>query len=443
MDPSRPIGLGRIFVFWLPLAATWLMMAIEGPYLAAIIARLADPKHNLAAYGVAFAIAIIIEAPVIMILSAATALADGKDAFRKLRNFTYLLNVSITVVMLLLLLTPAFDFLALQVIGLPPLVGGLTRGALLLLLPWPAAIGYRRFYQGVLIRANMTRRVAYGTVVRLFGMSLTGMSLALLSDWPGAYVGGAALSVGVCLEALATRLMARRAVREVCAVTPAAEEPLSYGRIARFYYPLALTSTISLAVSPMVTFFMGHARQPLESLAVLPVVLSLTFVFRSLGLSYQEVAIALLGKRGQNLAPTIRFAALLALASTLGLAAIAFTPLATLWFRVASGLSEELTAFALTPTRILVVVPALTVLLSLQRAILVQGRRTVPVTWAAMVEVGGILVILLLTVHHFGLVGATAAAIALVLGRVACISSLVPSCSRALERMRPVEAAQG
>ena len=32
----------NIFRFWAPLAATWLMMAAEGPFLAAVIARLAD-----------------------------------------------------------------------------------------------------------------------------------------------------------------------------------------------------------------------------------------------------------------------------------------------------------------------------------------------------------------------------------------------------------------
>jgi hypothetical protein len=59
----------RIFRFWLPLAATWLMMAVEGPFLAAVIARLAEPTYNLAAYGVAFSLALVLEAPVIMLPS--------------------------------------------------------------------------------------------------------------------------------------------------------------------------------------------------------------------------------------------------------------------------------------------------------------------------------------------------------------------------------------
>ena len=55
------------------MSDTWLMMSLEGPFLAAVIARLAEPKHNLAAYGVAFALAILVEAPVIMMMSASTA----------------------------------------------------------------------------------------------------------------------------------------------------------------------------------------------------------------------------------------------------------------------------------------------------------------------------------------------------------------------------------
>ena len=89
---KEPLTYKKIFFFWAPLAATWLMMATEGPFLAAVIARLANPKYNLAAYGVAFSFAVLIEAPIIMIMSASTALVKDKDSFFKLRNFTYVLN---------------------------------------------------------------------------------------------------------------------------------------------------------------------------------------------------------------------------------------------------------------------------------------------------------------------------------------------------------------
>ena len=379
MRTSTPrITQRGIFAFWLPLAATWLMMSLEGPFLAAIIARLPEPKFNLAAFGVAFAFALVIEAPVIMILSASTALVRSPASFHRLRRYTYALNAAITLALVILVFDPLFSWIARDWIGLPAHVAKLTRIALVVMLPWPGAIGYRRFYQGLLIRGNRTRRVAYGTVVRLTTMAATALVLFVGFDLPGAWVGAAALSTGVCAEAVASRWMARGQVRLVLASQEEedadASEPLTYRRITEFYWPLALTSTVSLAVHPMVTFFVGGSRNALESLAVLPVINALSFIFRSAGLSFQEVAIALLARREDNLAPATRFAAGLGIAASAGLAVIAWTPLAELWFETISGLSAELARFALPPTRILTVLPALSVLLSLQRGLLVHRR---------------------------------------------------------------------
>jgi len=183
------------------------MMAVEGPFLAAVIARLPEPKFNLAAYGVAFAFAILIEAPIIMIMSASTALVEDRHSFRKLRNFTYALNAIITGIMLVVLTPPVFQVIAGDLIGLPADVERLAHIALLVMLPWPAAIGYRRFFQGLLIRDGRTRLVAYGTVVRLTTMSSTAVLLYNVFSLDGSLVGATALSCGVCLEAMATRLM--------------------------------------------------------------------------------------------------------------------------------------------------------------------------------------------------------------------------------------------
>ena len=38
--PRSHLSYRQICTFWLPLAGTWLMMAVEAPYLAAIVARL-------------------------------------------------------------------------------------------------------------------------------------------------------------------------------------------------------------------------------------------------------------------------------------------------------------------------------------------------------------------------------------------------------------------
>ncbi|MBR9973945.1 MAG: hypothetical protein KFF77_00040 [Bacteroidetes bacterium] len=417
----------------MPLMATWLMMSIEGPFLAAVIARLADAKENLAAYGVAFSFALLVEAPIIMMMSASTALVSDRLSYRRLRNFTWMLNGGITAVMLVVIFPPVFSFLARDLIGLPPHVADLTHLATALLLPWPAAIGFRRFAQGLLIRGNQTRRVAYGTVIRLGTMTATALAVALWSDLPGAAVGALALSAGVTIEALASRVMAHGAIRRLLAAgDDPATETLGYAGILRFYYPLAMTSILALGVHPMITFFLGQSRLPLESLAVMPVVNSLVFLFRSFGLSYQEVAIARFGKRMEHFVPVRNFAVGLGAAATTGLALIVFTPLSGVWFSDLSGLSDTLAGIALLPAQIMVLIPATSVLLSFQRSVLVATRRTSPVTLGTALEVGFIIVTLAVAIGVFDAVGAVAAAIALVTGRLVANAWLTPPMLRAI-----------
>ena len=431
-----PHSQRTIFRFWVPLAATWLMMGLEGPFLAAVIARLGEPAFNLAAYGVSFAFALLVESPVIMLMSASTALVEDSVSYRRLLKFTHAVNAGSTALLLIVLLPPVFWTLASTVLALPEEVARLTSGALWLLLPWPAAIGYRRFYQGLLIRSGRTRLVAAGTVTRLLGMAGTALLLYRLDGVPGAWVGAAALSAGVLTEAGAARLMARHTIRELNRAEPSsdAEAVLGYGDILRFYYPLALTSLIGLSVQPVLTFFMGRAPSPVESLAVFPVVHSLSFLFRAMGLSFQEVAIALLGRRLEHFPELSRFATVLGIGASGGLALVAFTPLAHVWFITVSGPTPALAAFAIPPTRILVALPALSVLLSFQRAILVQERRTGPITMATVLEVLGVALLFPLFGWGAGMVGVTAAVLAFLGGRLAANSYLLRPVRRALRR---------
>lgn len=416
---NNSLTLKRIFYFWLPLAVTWIMMSMEGPFLAMVIARLADPKYNLAAYGLAIAIAMLIEAPIIMIMSASTAIVEDRDSFLKLRNFTYGLNVIITACMVFLLIPPVFDFIANNLLRLPEGVDRLAHKACLLLIPWPAAIGYRRFFQGILIRNNLTRRVTYGTVVRLFSMGITGLICYGFFEIDGASVGALALSIGVCAEAVASKLMARSTVIQLLSKENKTSEitPWGYKSISKFYYPLAMTSILTLGIYPIVTFFLGHSFMALESLAVFPVVNSLVFIFRSLGLSFQEVGIALLGVNNEGYDALKKFAILLGFAVTAGLAFLAFTPLSTVWFRDISGLSIELSRFADLPTKIMAPMPGLMVLLSFQRSLLVLHRKTGQITIGTTIEVVGIIALLVITINFLGIIGAVAATISLLLGR--------------------------
>jgi O-antigen/teichoic acid export membrane protein len=435
---KEPLTYKKIFFFWIPLAATWLMMAIEGPFLAAIIARLANPKFNLAAYGVAFSFAVFIEAPVIMMMSASTALAKDRDSYIKLRNFTFVLSGITTLVLLTFIIPPIFYFIMQRLIGLPENVAKLTHQAFIVLIPWPGAIGYRRFYQGILIRSNLTRLVAYGTIIRLMAMVMTSLTCYLFFDLNGAIIGTLSLSVAVSAEAVASRIMTHASVRHLLLKERESERseetPISYRYITKFYYPLALTSILSIGIHPLVTFFMGQSRMPIESLAVLPVIYSLVFIFRSIGLSFQEVGIALLEKNNNAFKLLRNFAFGLGIVLVCLLAFITLTPFSNIWFHKISGLSSGLAIFAKFPAQIATLLPGLTVLISLQRALLINSKKTKPITIASSIEVISIFIILFVSIVAFNLIGAIAAFAALIVGRLFANGYLVWPCLKVSKR---------
>ena len=397
------------------------MMSVEGPFLSALIARLDEPKYNLAAYGVAFALALIIEAPVIMMMSASTAIVKDEHSFLKLKRFTYLLSGGLTLVMIILIIPPVFYFIAEDLIGLPPKVAGLTHIATIILLPWPGSIGYRRFCQGILIRNNMTRRVAYGTIVRITTMFLTASIFFTFIDVPGVVVGASALSFAVVAEAIASRLMTRGIIKKISQV-PAAGERITYKEIFHFYYPLALTSLLSMGVQPLVTFFVGKSRMALESLAVLPVITSFVFIFRAFGLSYQEVIIAKMDKERINFVPLRNYALILAGVLSASLYIISFSSLSDFWFQDISGLSKALSDFSKAPLQIMAIIPALTVWISFQRAMLVNDKKTKFITQGTAIEFIVITLVMYTTVNIFYLPGAVAATTSFIVGRLAANS---------------------
>jgi hypothetical protein len=433
-DSASPPTTRRILRFWLPLEATWLMMAAEGPFLAAVIARLPAAKENLAAFGVATALAMIVESPIIMMLSASNALVRDKIAYRKLRRFSFALNGAVTAIMAALILPPVFDAVARRGIGLTPEVAAIAGRSIVYLALWPAAIGFRRFYQGILIRDHRPQAVTWGTVIRLATMAVAGFVLALVVKLPGASVGAGALGAGVIAEGLASWAMARPSIRDLRAQP---DEACAFGRsltrssVLKFYAPLALTSFLSFFINPLTSLFLARGKMPLESLAVLPVIIGLAFVFRTAGIAIQEVVIACRGDEGVNRRPLHRFSARLGVISSLGFGAVVLTPLGSFWYRTVSGLGADLAAFAVFPGILLVLLPLLEAILSFQRGVLVRAHRTAPISVAVLVQLAATTAAFALGVLGLRLAGAIVVGPALTLGYLAGNALLAAEIRRA------------
>lgn len=401
----------KIIRFWLPLAAMWILMALEQPMLSAFIARLPEAKLNLAAYGLTFSLALIVESPVIMFLTLGTALAKDRQSYRLLLRFTHIMAWGLTALHLLIGLTPLYAWIVGDVVGAPPEVIDPSRTAFLLMTPWAGAIAYRRMWQGVLIRYGRPGTVAYTTAIRLISTGAAGLAGVLSGATSGANVAAIAVSAGVLAGMMAALIFVRATVREHLVADDPALEPLTWSRLLHFYVPLAMTSFIVLAGQPIISLGLSRGPRALDSLAVWPVVNGLIFLVRSTGVALQEVVVALL-RDGETYRELRRFSYRLAGALTLLAAAVTLTPLSSLWFTGVAGLPPELAELARVPAALMVLVPGLTVLTSWQRGVLIHFGRTSAITVATVIHIGVLYVAVLAGAALLPWPGAISAALA-------------------------------
>ena len=375
----------RIVRTWWPLAASWLLMAAEGLAVNAIVARLAEPKINLAAFGgIVWPLALIIESPIVMLLSASTALSKDWESYLRLRRFMMRAGALLTALHLLIAFTPLYYVVTVELIDAPAEIVEPARLGLMVMIPWTWSIAYRRFNQGVLIRFGHSRAVGLGTLIRL---SADGLALAagyLIGTIPSIVVAASAITAGVVSEAVYAGLRVRPVLR--CQLRQAApvEQPLTFRVFAEFYAPLAMTSLLGFLTQPIGSAALSRMPRALDSLAVWSIVSGFVFLLRSLGFAYNEVVIALLDepRAARNLR---RFAASLAALVTILLLTIAATPLATFWFEHVAALSPRLVALALQGLWFALPMPGLNVWQSWYQGAIVNSRRTRGITEAVAI----------------------------------------------------------
>jgi hypothetical protein len=369
------ISLKHIFKSWWPLAGSWILMAIESPFVIAFIARLPGPEINIAAFGsVVEPLRSLTLAPLIMLLAASTALCKDWASYRKLRKFMLAGGAALTLVHFTLAFTPLYYVVVEDLMKVPIEVVDAARVGLMIMLPVPWLIGYRRFQQGVMIRFGHSDAIFIGTIIRLATILITSIIGYSIGSIPGTILGATVLTIGMLSEAIYAGIRIRPILQLQVKFAPAL--PLiSWGEFASFYAPLVLTSFLNMIWRPIGSAAISRLPNPLESLAVWPVVGGLVFLLQTMGISYNEVVVATMDKpkSTRNLRSFSRY--LIFFVSLIFILIVA-TPLSDTWFRTISGLPENLIQLAKQSVWIVLPVPALSVLMSWFQGALLHGRKT-------------------------------------------------------------------
>ncbi|MBX3015919.1 MAG: hypothetical protein KF832_30645 [Caldilineaceae bacterium] len=393
VESATPLSNGRILKTWWPLAAGWLIMTVEIPGLSAIVARLAEPERHLAAWGVVFPLALILAAPVMMLLSASTALSRDWQSFAQMRRYMWGLSILLTLVHAGLAFTPLYDLVVVGLIAVPPEIVEPARWGLQIMLLWSAAVAYRRFHYGVLIRFGHSSAVTIGAMVRLVVDVVVLSILYLIGDLPGVVVATITITCGVVGEAVYASWRVAPILQTELKAAPPLAVPLTVARFLAFYLPLVMTAFLQVVIQPITAAALSRMPDPLQTLAVWPVVYGLLIIWMSAGMAFTETVVVLFDEPKAH-AILHRFTLQLGAATSLLLLLMLGTPLADLWFSEVAALPLPLVGSAHQALWFALLLPGLTVVQSWHSGILLNERRTRGITEAMLIALIGTGVVL-------------------------------------------------
>ena len=304
-------------------------------------------------------------------------MVKDRASYLLVRRFTLHWIVLLTAVSILIAFTPLFDLIIMGWLDVPTEVAVWVRPGLQIMVFWSAAIAWRRFLQGVLIRFNRTKMVAWGTAVRLFFVAITVIGLGFFTDLPGIVSGASAWMAGVLTEAaFATWAIRPLLQNELAPDSPPADgSAVSYRQLFWFHLPLAGTALLSLLAQPMVQSSLSRLSQPTQSLAAWPILFQITLMTRAAAFSLPEVVIAL-SKKPNMFRPLRTFSFRLAAALIALMLLVIFTPAARFYIFVVQDMTEAVGNLAMSSVILFMFFPALAALTSWLRGLLINEQAT-------------------------------------------------------------------
>ena len=378
-------------------------MSVEAPVCARVISVTQNSAQiNLAAYQIFFTLAMWFESPVIDLLSTSTTLVKGKFTHAKLKRFTLGLMFWVTLIHAIVALTPIFDWICSTILRVEPSVTQAARPGFIAMLPWSAAIGWRRYLQGILISRGQTRAVGLGTLVRVSSVAVTAFGLTMFSSLPPCVVVGIVLIAGVIAEAIFIHSVSREAVRQTDLIEDHAEgEVLNLAKLYRFHIPLTMTTLVSLCGPPSVAAAIDRLGNPVATLAAFQLSNSFLWMLRSFTYALPEVVITLY-RNAQSARAMRQFSIRIGLIASGITALFGFSGLAVLYFSGPLNAPQDIAKIAAFGVAIGVAMPGIAAGQSYLRGMLTAHHLTVSRFMATGIGIGVLVASLVIGVQIHG-----------------------------------------
>ncbi len=397
----------RQLMFFAPLAATTILVAMTHSLFNAGLARLPAQDIYIAAFAVAKSFMHIFQSAVAMIPQMVTALVKNSVSYHRVRKFVCLDALIITILLGVFTFSGMAEWFMGNVMGLKGEV--LKQSVIILgvLVFFPGAVTLRNFYQGITIKFRMTPLVTLATAIRIIYVVIFILIIRWLAQWisAGILAGIMFLGAGI-IESLVLYLGTKFTIKHPGVQLDRdskneekdkPQEPFTTNVILRFFLPLVFTSVIATLTGPIINTGLGRTAHPEVIISAFAIALGLGIIVNSPLYLFHQLPLNFAGGNDAGEIQAVkRFGALLGGLSTAFMLIVAFTPAGMFVLTQWIGATPSISLLSLDVLRWMCLLPGLIVVREYYWGILLSRGHTKIIGRGKMVSLAALAVTMLL-----------------------------------------------
>lgn len=385
------VNTKALLSFFLPLAASSMMMMGSHSIISSALARTANAAVALAAYSVAQSVSVIFESPCHNIRRMAIALLDDKASYNAIRTASLVIFAIVLSSVLLIAYGPLGPFIFTKLLGISNELYPEVISTFRLFIIFPVVSTLRAFYQGLIIKRRKTYIITINMILRLILMVIVAQVLPRVPGIPGGGVGAILLAIGVGSEAILAAITAFTWKQTLSDEPTTGQAPIRTQSALLFYLPLAVASILENFAKPLINSGLARTASPELAIAGYQVAYSFAWIFVGIAFNIHQVVIVF-GNNEEALAKVRRFVWTVGLITTASLLLLTFSG-ATGWIiENIIGVDADIRQTAVNNVIVLAFMPLTFCLSEFFAGTLIVGRQTSSVTVAKLTNTAGIAV---------------------------------------------------
>lgn len=412
MPDETNTRIGDVLTFYLPLAATSVLMMVTHSVISGAVSRTADPVAALAAYSTAYSVGQIMESPCYGMQRMGLTFTRGKRSLASVFKVSLGLLTGILSIYALTAWTPLASYVFKQLLGVPEDVYPFAIASFRVFILWPTTSAIRSMFQPRIVLAKKTYWLTINMVLRVGVMF--GAAVFLPKAWPTGPVGATILVSGIMTEALLAILVERFALPPL-GDDPEGEAPATPQQVLKFALPLAFAASAQTLGRPVLTASLLRTLDPAIALAGYQVASSFSYIFVALTYNIYH-AVVVYVKDAQSFRTMRTFCLGLGALGFVLMAVCSIPPIGAWIFGRVIGAPEDIAVEALRTLSVLTFTAPTAAAMEFFSGVLMMRRRASTVTMAKLINMGSSCIVVIALVKLFPSIGGIAGAAAISVG---------------------------